>query len=84
MKQAGRIKRDPVERPPLRSKASAGVVIGGFLAGLEQAVTNRPPVVAQIEEPLRRERVERHGFEFTGLDDPVERREPPDRSGARL
>ena len=76
--------RHPRRRDPLPSEPSAGVVIGGFLAALDQAITNRPPVVAQIEEPLRRERVERHGFEFVGLDDPVERPEPPDRSGARL
>jgi hypothetical protein len=68
----------------LPSRASAGVVIGGFLAGLEQAIANRPPIVAQIERPVGRERFERHGFSFDGLDDPIERREPPDRSGARL
>lgn len=78
------MQRHRSDRPALPSKPSAGVAIGGFLAGLDQAVTNRPPLVAQIEEPLRRERVERHGFEFVGLDDPVERPEPPDRSGARL
>lgn len=68
----------------LRSKPSAGVVIGGFLAGLEATVNNRPPIVAQIEEPMRRERFERHGFVIDGLDEPIERPEPPDRSGARL
>ena len=68
----------------LPSRPSAGVVIGGFLAGLEHAISNRPPAVAQIEEPLRRERFERHGYVIDGLDDPIERREPPDRSGARL
>lgn len=72
------------ERRSLPSKPSAGVIIGGFLAGLEQAVTNRPPVVAEIEEPMRRERFERHGFVFDGLEEPIERAEPPDRSGARL
>jgi hypothetical protein len=60
------------------------VVIGGFLAGLEATVTNRPPIVAQIEEPMRRERFERHGFVIDGLDEPIDRPEPPDRSGARL
>ena len=68
----------------LRSRPSAGVVIGGFLAGLEATVTNRPPIVAQIEEPMRRERFERHGFVIDGLDEPIEHPEPPDRSGARL
>ena len=71
-------------RGRLPSRPSAGVVIGGFLAGLEGMVTNRPPVVAQIEEPLGRERFERHGFVIDGLDDPIERREPPDRTGAKL
>jgi hypothetical protein len=69
---------------PLPSRPSAGILVGGLLASLEQAITNRPPVVAQIEESLRRERFERHGFAFDGLDDPVEHAEPPDRSGARL
>ena len=76
--------RKRTERGPLAAKPSAGIVIGGFLAGLERAVMNRPPVVAQIEEPMRRERFERHGFTFEGLDEPVDRPEPPDRSGARL
>ncbi|HSK93834.1 MAG TPA: hypothetical protein VLA76_07235 [Candidatus Angelobacter sp.] len=76
--------RSPKSTTPLPSKPSAGAVIGGILAGLEHALTNRPPVVAQIEEPIGRERFERHGFAFDGLDDPVERPEPPDRSGARL
>jgi hypothetical protein len=81
----GRVTRiRPRAIPPLPSRPSAGVLIGGFLAGLEQAITNRPPVVAQIEEPIGRERFERHGFAFDGLDEPVERREPHDRSGARL
>ncbi len=71
-------------RNPLPSKPSAGLVIGGILAGLEQTITNRPPIVAQIEEPIGRERFERHGYEFHGLDEPVERPEPPDRTGARL
>lgn len=78
------MKRERPDRRPLASKPSAGLIIGGLLAGLEQAVMNRPPVVAQIEEPMRRERFERHGFAFDGLDDPIERPEPPDRSGARL
>jgi hypothetical protein len=40
--------------------------------------------VTQIEEELGRAGFERHGFVIDGLDDPIERREPPDRSGARL
>jgi hypothetical protein len=71
-------------RNRLPSRPSAGVIIGGFLAGLEATVTNRPPIVAQVEEPMRRERFERHGFVIEGLDEPIERPEAPDRSGARL
>lgn len=78
------MRRRPTQPVPLPSKPSAGVLIGGILGGLEQAVTNRPPVVAQIEEPTGRERFERHGFAFDGLDEPVDRPEPPDRTGARL
>lgn len=76
--------RNRTGRPPLPSTRAAGVVIGGFLSGLEHVVTNRPPAVAQIERRIGRERLERHGFVIEGLDTPVERREPPDRSGARL
>ena len=72
------------QRARLPSRPSAGLLVGGLLGGLEQAITNRPPVVAQIEEPIGRERFERHGYVIDGLDDPVERPEPPDRSGARL
>ena len=70
---------------PLPSKPSAGVVVGGgILGGLEQAVTNRPPTVAEIARPIGREGFERHGYVLEGLEAPIERREPRDRSGARL
>jgi hypothetical protein len=72
------------DRGRLPSTSSAGVIVAGFLAGLEQAIGNRPPAVAQIEEELGRAGFERHGFVIDGLDDPIERPEPPDRSGARL
>ncbi len=72
------------DRGRRRTTASAGIIVGGFLAGLEHAIGNRPPAVAQIEEELGRAGFERHGFVVEGLDDPIERPEPPDRSGARL
>jgi hypothetical protein len=75
---------DEPTRDPLPSRPSGGLSIGGFLAGLEQFISNRPPIVAQIEEPLRRGRVMRGAFTVEGLDATVERPEPPDRSGARL
>ena len=71
-------------RGPLPSRATAGVLIGGMLADLEQAVANRPRPVAQIEQPVGRERFERHGFVLDGLEAEVDRPEPPDRSGATL
>ena len=75
------MKRD---RRRLNPRSSAGIIVGGFLAGLEQAIGNRPPPVAQIEEELGRAGSERHGYVIEGLDERVERPEPPDRSGARL
>jgi hypothetical protein len=79
------MKRSAHGRPVrLPSRASAGVLIGGMLAGLEHAITNRPPIVAQVEQPVGREQFERHGFVIEGPDEPIERAEPPDRSGARI
>jgi hypothetical protein len=75
------MKRD---RGRLHPTTSAGVIVAGFLAGLEHAIGNRPPAVAQIEEELGRAGSERHGYVIEGLDERVERPEPPDRSGARL
>lgn len=76
--------RVSAERGRLASRPSAGIAIGGFLAGLEHAITNRPPVVAQIEEPLRGRRDASGDVVLDGLDAPIERREAPDRSRARL
>lgn len=77
------------ESPPegearLASKPSAGQVIGGVLAGLEQMVTGRPKAVPQIEEPYGEDWASADGVTVDGLDQPVDRPEPPDRSGARL
>jgi hypothetical protein len=69
---------------PLPSRASAGQVIGGLLAGLEHLITGRPKPVAQIEEPYTDEWASIGGVTVEGLDEPIDRPEPPDRSGARL
>jgi hypothetical protein len=68
----------------LPSRPSAGTVIGGMLAGMEHAITGGPKPVTQIEEQYRDPWAAADGMTVEGLDDPIERRVPPDRSGARL
>jgi hypothetical protein len=78
---------DRATRPRLRSRSSAGQLVGGLLGGLEQMVTGRPKPPAQIEEPYRDEWASMDGVTVDGLDEPPERperHEPEDRSGARL
>jgi hypothetical protein len=76
----------PRPRPaqPLPSRASAGEVIGGMLAGVEHLVANRPRPVAEIQERHRDRWNAAEGLTVDGLDEPMDRPEPPDRSGARL
>ncbi|HUF06872.1 MAG TPA: hypothetical protein VMP86_05745 [Candidatus Binatia bacterium] len=69
---------------PLPSRPSGGQLIGGILAGLEHLLTGRPRPVAQIEERYRDPWASSLGVTVEGLDEPIERPEPPDRSGARL
>lgn len=78
------MKRDKVKSEPLPSKPSAGELIGGLLANLDQALTGRPKTPAQIEEQYREPWATADGLTVEGLDEPIERREPPDRSGAKL
>ena len=80
------MKRDEPDDEPesLRSKPSAGPLIGGFLAGLEHALTGRPKTPAQIEEQYGEPWATAEGVTVEGLDEPIERAEPPDRSGAKL
>ena len=60
-------------------------MIGGLLAGLEHAVTGRPKTPAQIEERYTEPWASANGLTVEGLEDPIERPEPPpDRSGAKL
>jgi hypothetical protein len=77
-----RTKSDDDDRLP--SRPSAGEVIGGMLAGLEHSLTGRPKPPAQIEEQYREPWASADGLTVDGLDEPIERPEPPDRSGARL
>lgn len=69
---------------PLPSHPSAGVVIGGILGGVDYLLLKRPRPVTQIEEPYREPWATLDGIEVEGLEQPVERPEAPDRSGARL
>ena len=78
------MKRDKDHPDRLPSKSSAGELIGGILAGLDHALTGRPKTPAQIEEQYREPWASADGLTVEGLDEPVERPEPPDRSGAKL
>lgn len=80
----GGVKRTKPDSDRLRSKPSAGEVIGGMLAGLEQAVAGRPSAPAQIEEEYGEDWASADGLTVDGLDEPIERPEPSDRSGAKL
>ena len=69
---------------PLPSHPSAGDLIGGMLATLDHLISNRPRPVTQIEEQHREPWASANGLTVEGLEDRVERPEPPDRTGARL
>jgi hypothetical protein len=69
---------------PLPSHASAGQLVAGILAGIDHLILNRPRPVTQIEEQYREPWASLDGLTVNGLDEPMERPEPPDRSGARL
>lgn len=71
-------------RKPLPSRSSDGQVIGGLLAGAEHLASGRPRPTAQIEERYRDPWASVDGVTVEGLDRPVDRREPLDRSRARL
>ncbi len=75
---------EPRRRRPLPSNPSAGHVIGGILAGIEHLVANRPKPVAEIQEQHRDAWNSADGLTVEGLDEPMDRPERPDRSGARL
>ena len=80
-----RVKRDSsADDDPLPSRPSAGEVIGGIMANLDHLITARPKPTAQIEEQYREPWASANGVTVDGLDEPIERREPPDRTGAKL
>ena len=68
----------------LPSHSGAGQLVTGILAGIEHLIANRPRAVPQIEDEYREPWATTHGMTVDGLDEPIERPEPPDRSGARL
>jgi hypothetical protein len=59
-------------------------LIGGLFGTLDQALTNRPRAVAQIEQRYRDPWASLDGVTIEGLDEPLDRPDAPDRSGARL
>jgi len=69
---------------PLPSQPSAGVLVGGILGGIDYLLLKRPRPVTQIEEPYHEPWATLGGISVQGLEDRIERPEPPDRSGARL
>lgn len=72
------------ESEPLPHNASAGQVVAGMLAGVEHLVANRPRPVAEISEQHRDAWNAADGLTVEGLDEGIDRPEPPDRSGARI
>ena len=68
----------------LPSRSGAGQLVAGFLAGIEHMIANRPRAVPQIEEAYQDPWATTKGHTVDGLDEPINRPEPPDRSGARL
>jgi len=77
---------DPESKPTgrLASRPGAGQLVTGILAGIEHLIANRPRAVPQIEEQYHDPWATTDGLTVDGLDEPIERPEPPDRSGARL
>ena len=69
---------------PSPPRPSTGQLIGGFLAGLDHARRGEPKTPAQIEEQYNEPWSSADGLTVEGLEDPVDRPERPDRSGAKL
>lgn len=75
----------PNRKQALPSFSGVNQSIGTFLAGLEQKILhNRPPAAIVVEEDQRGQQVATNGLLVDLPDEPIERPEPPDRSGARL
>jgi hypothetical protein len=58
--------------------------VAGLLGSLEQLIANRPRPPTQIEEEYRDPWASADGLSVDGLDEPMDRPEPPDTTGARL
>lgn len=72
-------------REALPDFKGASLSIGGFMAGLEQQILHRrPPAAIVVEEEARSAPRSVNGLQLDGPDEPIERPEPPDTSGARL
>jgi len=69
---------------PLPSHPAEGVLIGGILGGLDHLLLKRPRPVTQIEEPYAEPWATLNGISVEGMEERIERPEPPDTSGARL
>jgi hypothetical protein len=78
------VRHKPDVSKRLPSRPSGGELIGGMLATLDHLIAGRPKPPAQIEERYREPWASADGLTVEGLDEPAERREPPDRSGAKL
>ncbi len=75
---------DDIKDAALPSRSSSGELVAGILGTLDAALTNRPRPGAQIEERYREPWASADGVTVEGLDEPSERDEPDDTSGARL
>jgi len=80
----GGLRHKPDDPKRLPSRPAAGELIGGMLANLDHFITGRPKPPAQIDERYREPWASADGLTVEGLDEPMERREPPDRSGAKV
>jgi len=69
---------------PLPSRPSGGAIVAGMLATLDRLILNRARPTTQIEVEYDEPWASANGMTVEGLDEPVDRPEPPDRSGARL
>ncbi|MBA2634261.1 MAG: hypothetical protein H0U86_14900 [Chloroflexi bacterium] len=74
----------PRDENRLPSRPSSGHAIGGFMSDLEHVVTGQARAVPQIEEQYRQPWAAIGVVTIGGLDEPIERPKPSDRSGARL
>jgi hypothetical protein len=82
---ARRVAKSKRVREALPDFKGASISIGGFMAGLEQQILHkRPPAAIVVEEEARSEPRSINGLQLGGPDEPIERPEPPDTSGARI